>query len=370
MGGQAPPARGPEAPPRRLAHLHAEQHSPREWYGSGRRSALGPMLGQPRASSPRQCSLASHTSRCSPTSTGRLASQSVTGSGSPSGHSASRWRTGSSVPWAARRSLIPAGRTPSATTARPAGRQQRPAASHHGGGLPTSGLHQLLERRAAPAVAGHRWPPPARVRQRLGHHVLGVGAERAGDLHDLAELALLPAEPELADLAVGGIGQDHRQHQLPGGRLVEQLQRELRTSEKAVSSITHAAGVMAAVMRSASRRRTGTGAQGDWLTNCCSACSNASALAAGSPRPVTRPSARLTCACRPTAARAGRSGPSGAGLYEGWTRRCPRRTRSGGFGDVEVVRVSRWCHQWWWRAPLDSGISPERYTHERHSRKS
>jgi hypothetical protein len=53
---------------------------------------------------------------------------------------------------------------------------------------------------------------------------------------------------------------------------------------KAVSSITHAVGWMAVVMRWASRRRTGTGFQGDWLTNCCSACSSASASAAGSPR--------------------------------------------------------------------------------------
>jgi hypothetical protein len=44
---------------------------------------------------------------------------------------------------------------------------------------------------------------------------------------------------------------------------------------KLVSSITHAVGPMAAVMRSASRRRTGVGSQGDWLTNCCSACSSA-----------------------------------------------------------------------------------------------
>ena len=39
--------------------------------------------------------------------------------------------------------------------------------------------------------------------------------------------------------------------------------------------ITHAWGWIAAVMRSASRRRTGTGSQGDWLTNCCKACSSA-----------------------------------------------------------------------------------------------
>jgi hypothetical protein len=53
---------------------------------------------------------------------------------------------------------------------------------------------------------------------------------------------------------------------------------------KAVSSITHATGPMAAVTRWASRRRTGTGSQGDWLTNCCSACSSAYASAWGSPR--------------------------------------------------------------------------------------
>jgi hypothetical protein len=43
----------------------------------------------------------------------------------------------------------------------------------------------------------------------------------------------------------------------------------------AVSSITHAAGRRAAVMRWVRRRRTDVGSQGDWLTNCCSACSSA-----------------------------------------------------------------------------------------------
>jgi hypothetical protein len=52
---------------------------------------------------------------------------------------------------------------------------------------------------------------------------------------------------------------------------------------KPVSSMTHACGPMAAVIRSARRRRTGVGSHGDWLTNCCSACSSASASACGSP---------------------------------------------------------------------------------------
>jgi len=44
---------------------------------------------------------------------------------------------------------------------------------------------------------------------------------------------------------------------------------------KPVSSITHACGPIAAVIRWASRRRTGTGSHGLWLTNCCKACSSA-----------------------------------------------------------------------------------------------
>jgi hypothetical protein len=48
-------------------------------------------------------------------SSGRLASQDLTGSGWSAGHSASSQRTGSSPPAAARRSFTPAGRTRRAT---------------------------------------------------------------------------------------------------------------------------------------------------------------------------------------------------------------------------------------------------------------
>ncbi len=68
---------------------------------------------------------------------------------------------------------------------------------------------------------------PAGVGQRLGHHVPGVGAEGARDLHHVGELALLQAQPELADLPVGGVGQDHRRSKAPGGQLVQHLQRQL-----------------------------------------------------------------------------------------------------------------------------------------------
>jgi site-specific DNA recombinase len=56
------------------------------------------------------------------------------------------------------------------------------------------GQHQLPQRRAALAVAGPRPPPPARVRRQLRHHILGIGAERARDLHDVDQPALLQAE--------------------------------------------------------------------------------------------------------------------------------------------------------------------------------
>jgi hypothetical protein len=59
----------------------------------------------------RQRSLASRTSSTSAVSSGRLASQCLTGSGWSLGHSASSQRTSSSPPAAARRSFTPAGRT-------------------------------------------------------------------------------------------------------------------------------------------------------------------------------------------------------------------------------------------------------------------
>src|SRR6266498_2557658 len=48
-----------------------------------------------------------------------------------------------------------------------------------------------------------------------------------------------------------------------------------RLAQRMTTAITHAAGVIAVVMRWARRRRTGTGSQGLWLQNCCSACSSA-----------------------------------------------------------------------------------------------
>src|SRR6266511_626451 len=120
-------------------------------------------------------------------------------------------------------------RSRNATTsavAAPAGRQTaRPAAAS--GRLRAGGQHQLPQRRAPLRVARHGPPPATAVGDLLGGDVLGVGADRARDLHDVGELPLLQAEPELADLAVGSVGQYHWRHQVPCDQLVEQLQREL-----------------------------------------------------------------------------------------------------------------------------------------------
>jgi len=60
-----------------------------------------------------------------------------------------------------------------------------------------------------------------------GRHLLGVGADGGGDLHHVGQLALLQAQPEPVDLAVGGVGQDHRRRKVPGGQLVQHLQGQL-----------------------------------------------------------------------------------------------------------------------------------------------
>jgi hypothetical protein len=86
---------------------------------------------------------------------------------------------------------------------------------HRAGGILTGGQHQLAQRRAALAVARHRPPPPTRVLRRLRRHLLRVGAERAGDLHHVGELALLQAKPELANLPGGGVGEQHRRNKAP-----------------------------------------------------------------------------------------------------------------------------------------------------------
>jgi hypothetical protein len=58
----------------------------------------------------------------------------------------------------------------------------------------------------------------------VGKQVLGVGAGRGLDLHDVGQFALLQGRAESADLAVAGIADDRRRAEPPVAQLVEHLQ--------------------------------------------------------------------------------------------------------------------------------------------------
>src|SRR5450759_96540 len=174
----------------------------------------------------RQRSLARRTSSNSVASAGRLASQYLTGSASPSGHWQSSQASGSSAPWARRRPML-AGRTRSARKRALMGPREPSRQATSRTFFNPRGQGQAAQRIRRPAVAGLRRPPPgAAPGGALGEHVLPVGALRGLDLDEVAQLALLEGRAKGADLAVAGVGDDGRRSEPPGAQLVEHLQRQ------------------------------------------------------------------------------------------------------------------------------------------------
>jgi hypothetical protein len=55
-------------------------------------------------------------------------------------------------------------------------------------------------------------------------HLLGIGAGVGLDLHHIGDLAVLQPLAELADVAVAGVGDQHRRHQAPGAEFIDHVQ--------------------------------------------------------------------------------------------------------------------------------------------------